>query len=490
MPSKRPPATLSIGVGGLKHSGGKVQEEWHPNLRGNKAAKVYEEMRDNDAIVGAVLYTIESYLRKMDWEVEPADESEAALKEAEFLESCMEDMEAPWQDFISDVLSFLVYGYALHEEVYKIRVGPNETSPRHKSKSDDHRIGWRALALRPQSTIDRWDIDEVTGEINGAYQKPANTYGSAEYYLPINRCVLFRTRPYKNSPEGRSILRNAYRSWYLKKKLEEIEAVGLARDLNGLPVFEVPPQIMSPNASAAHRATRAALEEAVSKIHRDELEGLVIPSSLEPGESNVATGYKFSLLSTLGGKQASADPIIRRYDARIAMSMAAEFLILGTEKQGSFALGAEKSANFLRSLYWYGNTIASTLNNTAVRRLYEVNNVPVELRAKICPVGLENPDLMGLGQFLGACTAGGLLHPTPAVEAHLREVSGLPEEEDKLEELFAEAKAAEEAQRQLDAEVARAGMEAKAAAPGAEPGAPPGKAPAKAAKKPAPKEPK
>jgi hypothetical protein len=480
MPRKRPPATLSIGVAGLKQSGGKIQEEWHPNLRGAKAAKVYEEMRDNDAIVGAVLYTIESYLRKMEWEVEPADDSEAALKEAEFLESCMSDMDMPWQDFISDVLSFLVYGHSLHEEVLKIRVGPGETNPRYRSNSDDHRIGWRALALRPQSTIDRWDIDPVTGEILGAYQKPPNAYGTAEYYLPIHRCVLFRTRPYKNNPEGRSILRNAYRAWYLKKKLEEIEAVGLARDLNGFPVFEAPPQIMSPNASAAHRATRAALEEAVSKIHRDELEGLVIPSSLEPGESNVATGYKFSLMSTMGGKQASADPIIRRYDARIAMSMASEFLILGTEKQGSFALGAEKSANFLRSLYWYGNTIAATLNNTAIRRLYEVNNVPVELRAKICPGGLESPDLLGMSQFLTAVTSGGLLHPTPAVEERIREIAGLPEESEELERLFAEAKALEEEQRQLDAEVARAGMEATAAAAKAPPDG--GKAPVMGAK--------
>lgn len=476
MPRKRPPSTIQIGINAPRHAGGRMLEEWHPNLRGAKAAKIFEEMKDNDAIVGAVLYTIESYLRKMDWDVVPANDSAEALKEADFLRSCMDDMDAPWQDFISDVLSFLPYGYSLHEIVYKIRVGPQETSPRYRSNATDHRIGWRALALRPQSSIDRWEIDPVTGEILGAYQCPPNGWGMAsEVFLPLERCALFRTRPYKNNPEGRSILRNAYRAWYLKKKLEEIEAIGLARDLNGMVVMQVPPQIMSPNASAAHKATRAAMEDAVSKIHRDELEGIVIPSELEPGEASISTGYKLSLLSTSGGKQVSADPIIRRYDARIAMSMAAEFLILGTEKQGSFALGAEKSANFLRSLYWYGNTIAATLNKGPVKRLYDTNDVPIEHRASIQPGELETPDLMGMSQFITAVASNGLLHATPAVEERIREIGGFPKESDDLEALFAEEKAAEEAKVKAEADALAATVAATAA--GTPPTPPPGKKP-------------
>lgn len=457
MPRKnKAPSTVEIGVSGLRQFGGFVREEWHPNLQGTKAAKIYEEMRDNDAVVGAVLYSIEAFLRKMEWEVEPADDSDASKKEADFLKSCMDDMEGPWSDFVSDVLSFLVYGYSLHEIVYKLRVGPNETNPRYYSQFDDNRFGWRSLALRPQSTIYRWDIDNATGQINGAIQVPLTTGTQHEYYLPMDRCVLFRTRPYKNNPEGRSILRNAYRSWYLKKRLEEIEAIGIARDLNGLPVVQVPAQIMSNTASAAQRATRSSMETLVSKIHRDEMEGIVMPSELEPGESNIATGYKLTLLSTNGGKQLSADPVIRRYDARIAMSMAAEFIILGTEKQGSFALGAEKSANFIRSLYWYGQTIADTMNKGPIKKLYDANNVPVANRAKICPGELDSPDLLSFGQFLQSVTTNGLLHPTPAVESRIREIGDLPEEDDTLQSLFDEEKAQAAQQQQLDAQTAQA----------------------------------
>ena len=38
-----------------------------------------------------------------------------------------------------------------------------------------------------------------------------------------------------DNPEGRSILRNAYFSWYFEKKIAEIEGIGIARDLAGLP---------------------------------------------------------------------------------------------------------------------------------------------------------------------------------------------------------------------------------------------------------------
>jgi hypothetical protein len=478
VPRKRPPPTVQIGNGGLRHFAGRVDEEFHPRLRGTKAMRVYEEMSSNDATVGAVLYVVEAFLRRVEWKVEPADESEAAEAEAEFLRSCMADMVCPWEDFVSDALSFLPYGFAAHEIVYKIRRGRNGTSPRFLSDFDDGRIGWQDLALRPQTTIDKWDID-TSGQVLGAVQKDPNT--QAEVYIPANRMVLFRTRPFKGNPEGRSILRTAYRSWYMKKRLEEVEAIGVSRDLTGIPLVELPVQLMSPRATPDQVAVRQAMERLVSQIHRDEREGFVFPAELDA--DGKPTGYKLRLLSSPGQKQVPADPVIRRYDTRILMSMAAEFLMLGTEKQGSFALGASKSENFVKSLEWYVNIIAQTLNKTAVTRLFEANAVPVELRPRVVPGDLDKPSLSELGLFLSQAAAGKFLHPTPALEARIREVADLPIEEEDLEQLFEEEKALEAEQRELDAEVARAGAQAAAALPGAKP-APPG---AKPAAKPAPK---
>jgi hypothetical protein len=476
MPRKRPPATLEVGVPGLRHYAGRIDEEWHRNLKGSKAAAVYEEMRDNDATIGAVFYTIEAFLRAVDWKVEGPDEAEK-----EFLRSCMHDMETPWEDFISDVLSFLTYGHSLHEVVYKVRRGPEEPNPRYQSASDDGRFGWRDIALRAQRTIDRWEIDDQ-GRILGAYQRPP--VGSLpDRFLPMDRCVLFRTRAYKNNPEGRSILRNSYVSYTRKKRLEEIEALGIARDNTGVPIIHAPAQILSATASPAQQATRARLEMLISSMQRGENEGFVFPSEVD--SEGKPTGYKFNLTASPGQKQIPADPVIRRYDARILMSMAAEFLMLGTEKQGSFALGSEKSSNFTRSLSWYIDSICATLNKTAVKRLYDVNGVPVEKRARIVAGEIDMPGLQELGLFMQQAVSSGLIHPTPEIEMKLREVARMPGADlAEIEELFAEAERKEEEAAQAQADALAA---SQAESDPEDEGAPPPKA--KPGKPPAKKEP-
>lgn len=425
MPRKKAPSTVEIGLGGLKQYHGYLDEEWHKSLKGKKAFAMYEEMRDNDPVIGAVLYSVESYLRQVKWSVKAADTTPEALKEAEFLESCMSDMDVPWEEFISDALSFLTYGFSYHETVYKVRVGPTETNPKYRSESDDHRFGWRGHYLRPQTTILNWEIDPDSGQIFGAHQM---TPTGGQAYVPMSNSLLFRTKTFKNNPEGRSILRNAYRPYYFKKRLEEIEAIGASRDLSGLPVVEIPAPLMSPNATAAQRAVRSEMEQLVSQIHHDQREGIVMPAEID--SDNKPTGYKLKLLSSPGGKQVPADPIIRRYDSRIVMSMAAEFLMLGTEKQGSFALGAEKSGNFIRSLAWYIQTIAQTINKVAVCRLYDVNNVPYELRAEIVPSDIDLPSLKDLGLFLQQAGAAQFLHPTLQTEKDIRAIAHLPEVDD------------------------------------------------------------
>ena len=81
-----------LGQTGLDRSSGYVYEEWLPQLSGTRANKVYREMRDNDAVVGAVLLAIESLIREVTWRVIPSNSSETAQQAALFLEQCLTDM--------------------------------------------------------------------------------------------------------------------------------------------------------------------------------------------------------------------------------------------------------------------------------------------------------------------------------------------------------------------------------------------------------------
>ena len=149
-----------LGSSGLLRSGqrGLVYEEFLPQLRDERARKVYREMRDNDPTVGAMLYAIEMLIRQAEWRMEGEDQDLV-----EFVESCLGDMSTSWEDFLAEVLSMLVYGWSWHEVVYKRRLGPDQKDPSKRSQYADGKIGWRKMPIRSQDSLSEWVFDEEGG---------------------------------------------------------------------------------------------------------------------------------------------------------------------------------------------------------------------------------------------------------------------------------------------------------------------------------------
>ena len=225
-----------IGRVGQRRYAGTIYEEFLPELRGKRGIAVFHEMSENDDVVGAILFAIEMLVRQCDWNVEPGGDTAKDKEAAEFVESCMDDMQDTWIDTISEILSFITYGWSFHEIVYKRRMG-NTRDARTKSKYTDGLIGWKKLPIRAQETLYQWEYD-AEDNLLGMTQQPPPYYGT--YTIPIEKALLFRTKNRKGNPEGRSILRNAYRSWYFKRRIQEIEGIGIERDLAGLPVIHAP----------------------------------------------------------------------------------------------------------------------------------------------------------------------------------------------------------------------------------------------------------
>ena len=243
------PDLQELGSTGLRRSGGTVYEEFLTNLRGTRGTRVYREMSDNDPTIGSMLYAIEKVITRLEWRVDPfsdnSEDGDVNPKDKEvdtFVESCINDMSDSWDSTLSQMLSMLIFGYSYHEIVYKTRSGPDQKDPSKRSKFNDGKIGWRKMPIRSQETLFRWQIDE-NGGIKAMEQIDPSSGGL--HIIPIEKALLFRTTSQKNNPEGRSILRNAYRPWFFKRRIEEIEAVGIERDLAGLPVAYVPPEYLS-----------------------------------------------------------------------------------------------------------------------------------------------------------------------------------------------------------------------------------------------------
>jgi len=412
-----------IGTTGLRRAGGFVDEELLRKLSGRKAALVFREMSDNSPIVGAVLYVVQMLLRQAEWRTEPAGESPRQKEAAEFLEQCFEDMAHTWDEMMAEILSMLPFGWAFLEIVLKVRCGPGD-DPKRASKFSDHRIGIRKVSIRAQDTLDRWEFNDE-GEVIGLWQQDPWAGNRGCVFIPLNRALLFRTTSHKNNPEGRSMLRNAYRPWFFGKRIEEIEAIGIERDLTGLPIVEVPAELMAPNATAAQKQLRAAFERLVQQVRRDEREGVVMPSSTN--SEGKSTGYSFKLMGSGGRRAIDTSAVVTRHEQRIAMTMLAEFLFLGTQAVGSYSLASTKTSLFTMALGGIMENIGSTLNRQLVPKIMALNGYATEDHPKVVYGDLESPPLEGVAGFINQPVQAGALVPDAKLERKLREMAKLPQ---------------------------------------------------------------
>lgn len=415
-----------IGSSGLQHTSGWVIDEFIADLRGIRGAKIYREMADNDPVVGAMLYAIERLILAIDWTVEPFSDKGDIIKKkdeqnAKFLEECMHDMNESWSAMLSQILSFLPYGYAFCEIVYKKRLKNDTTNSSKRSKFADGKIGWRKIALRAQETLWDWNLDE-NGSVRGFRQSDPSTYkGVVE--IPIEKGLLFRATNARNNPEGRSILRNAYRPWKFKKTIEEIEAIGIERDLAGLPVAYVPPSMLSSAATSAEVTARGAMQDLIRQIKRNENEGVLFPLAYDEQGREL---YKLTLLSSGGTRQFNTDQIVARYDQRISMVVLADFILLGHEKVGSFALGASKIDLFTSAIQQIAQAIADVFNDHAVPRLFKLNGLKADRLPKVKPGEITHVDLGVLGDFISKMAAAGAMVPDADLDNYLRKLANLP----------------------------------------------------------------
>ena len=423
------------GKTGITRFGGFVYEEWLKELQGKRGVMTYREMRDNDAIIGAFLYAIKMIIRKVKWKVEPGGKTPKDVEVARFVEECRNDMCMSWNDIISEILTFLSFGWCYMELCYKKRFGDN-TDEQLYSKYDDGRIGWKKWGIRAQETLWRWGFN-TDGSITGMEQLSPPDYRAT--FIPMEKSILFRTESNKNNPEGRSILRNAYRSWYMKKNIEEIEAIGIERDLAGFPIMWLPEEIMAggmPDATPEQSAAYSAYKNMITNINRNEQEGALLPLVYNDKGNKM---YDLTLLASgATRRQFDTNQIIQRYEQRIAMTVLADFLMLGHERSGSYSLSSNKTSMFQSALLAIVDIISETINTQAIPRLIKLNDFgKLKDYPKIVHDDIEHVNLDELGNFIQRIAAAGAVSfGDIETENSLRNAAKMPM---KAEDYFADS---------------------------------------------------
>lgn len=421
-----------FGSYGLRQYGGWVREEFLPQLVGREAARVYREMLDNSPTIGAMIFAITQAMRKVEWRVEAANDSAEGKREAEFADSLRLDMSHTWEDFVAEALSMLGYGFSVHELVYKRRLGTRPNDPdTPASKFSDGRIGWRRLPIRGQDTVIKWFFD-VNGQVRGMTQQP---WVGSLIDIPIEKMLLFRPNQHKNNPEGRSVLRNAYRSYYFVKRLEELEAILFER-MAGFPVMYVPSSLMekatAQNPDPGAVQALAAYKKIVTNARIDEQMGAILPSDVYrdgDGKMSSVKMYEFKLLTPEHGRAGvDVDKTINRHTLNMMMTLLCDFLTLGHEVRGTNNLGVTKADMFFAAIEGWLNSVAGVLNNYALPRNWELNALNPDLMPRYVPDMAQRLDLDGLGGFITNLAAAGMpLFPDDELQSFLRDAAGLPD---------------------------------------------------------------
>lgn len=460
-----------LGISGVTRWGAisRVYEEFLRELQGPQGMKNFREMIDNSPIVGGILFAAYNLGRHVTFRFDAKDSSPEAKRVAEFVKSAVfDDMDATWPDNMTEILSMLPFGWALLEMVFKKRQGPapfsaetqqmlagivpppqtgtgwnaqprvdplsgrpeqqaNGSAPPAPaefvaSRFNDGLIGFKKWGLRGQETLYMWEWNDADSSPKVMQQMAPPDYRIRR--IPLVKSLLFRTQISKNNPEGRSILRNAWTSYYFSRNIQVFEGIGVERDLAGYPVMQVvKPDLQNPAVPDIWNpkdpdgvAMLARITDIVRKVRRDDQEGMVLPWWLD-----------FKLVSTGSRRQFDTNAIVTRYEQRIAMSVIADFILVGHDSTGSKALASTKTSLFSQALASYIDNLCAVVNRFAVPMLLEVNGIPTALAPTLTHGDIETIDLADLANYiLNLSRAGMSLFPDHDLEEALREAGKLP----------------------------------------------------------------
>jgi len=426
---------------GLNIYAGLSEDEIKKELNFPASITTYKQMSYHGTINSA-LTLFDNLVGKADWKFKaPKDATATELDQARIINEMMQDMDGQtWSDFISEALSANVFGFSVHEKVYRRRLKANG------SKYDDGIIGWKKLPIRNQETIQRFVFSDDGNEILGVRQDltqvsdPYNRYASRStgvVVLPRSKIMLFRAGKHKGDPYGKSPLRDAYLAWRFLSVIEEIEANGVAKDLAGMPVLKLPPQYLAADASPEQKAIRAYYENVMRNLQMNQQSALILPQAYDQDTRQPL--FSLELLSMAGSKAMDTSKIKEYYKNLILTSLFADLLVMGQSGGGSYALGQIKSSLSGNAAEAMLKRITQVINEELIRQTYDLNGWDTSRMGTMDYDNIQTEDLESFSKAIQRYASTGMLEIDRPVLNRVREsvgIDGLAEDEEPNQDLM------------------------------------------------------
>lgn len=391
------------GTSGTQSFAGYNYEEYLQTLRGRKRADIFDQMRRSDSQIKMCLSAVKNPLRSSVKEIVPGDvDSPEAKKQAEFIEHVLfHDMEKTFDETFNEMLTFVDFGFSLFEITDKVVLNDEKYGTYNGIQS----LGWRS-----PRTIERWNVDGNGKLVNVTQWAQGDLYRFVD--IPAEFLLCFSLDKEGDNYEGVSWLRAVYGNWFRKNTYLKLNAIGIEKYAIPTPMAEVPDQKQD---SDEYKNLVDVLENFVS--HQKQF--ITYPKD-----------WKIDLKPSVFDP-AKVEASVDAEDKRIAKAFLANFLELGLNGTGAFALSNDLSNFMLAGLQQLANIITGVVNKVLIPRIIQLNFGPQKTYPRLKISGITDKFSKELADMLVELAGGKFITPLDEDEIHIRkrlDLDQLPED--------------------------------------------------------------
>lgn len=392
--------------------------EDNPDLTFPFSVYVYDRMRRTDTQIASILRSVTLPLRATEWrlDTEGVDPAVAAFVEDQLnlRGGSRRHGGIVWDEHLREVLLALAWGFAPFETIYEMGPGRTPGAPAVAANL-------KALAARPPRTLTEVRVTregDLEGVVQlaptmdtayyGGYMASPSTggavrvTGSGDIFIPRDRLAFYSLDREGADWTGTSLLRAAYKDWYLKEQAVRFAGQGVERNSMGLPVVEYDDdgdrQLALDIATAARAGATA---------------GVAIPR-----------GRMSFTLQGVSGSTTDPLPLITYHDRAMTRSALAMFLDLGHDN-GARSLGETFMDFFTASLQSLAKWVATTATEEVIKPLVAINFGDDTLAPTLTSEAITARH-GATAESMKLLVEAGILTPDVSLEVETRRSYGLP----------------------------------------------------------------
>lgn len=398
---------VEVGGSGTNLMNGVLTEDYNASMLGTVGLEIFDKMRKSDAQVHATLLYCELPILSTRWSIQPAKNEDGEVEEqdqeiADFVTKALfEHMQSTWNDFLREVLTMLPFGHSVFEMVWELQ---------------DEMVWLKKLASRKQMTIQSWEMQDKRAGITQYLPD-----GSIRN-IPADKLVIFTLRREGDNYAGQSLLRTAYRHWYIKDRLYRFDTIKHERQSLGVLKIVLPKEHTTEDMARALTIIR--------NVRNIEQAGIAVPSA----------DWEVDFMDMKGKGGTDLFESINHHDRKIATNILAQFMELGAGGGGgSYALSEDQSSLFLQSNQAIAVYIRDIVNRFIIQRLVDYN-FDTDRYPTLTFDKLGDVKITDFASAIGTLVGAGAVTMDPQTEAVIRERMNLPpasqvepEEEDPME---------------------------------------------------------